>query len=35
MALATAYSRMGRDADARKERLETLSLAQEDSLHAP
>jgi tetratricopeptide (TPR) repeat protein len=35
MALATAYSRIGRDADARKERLETLSLAQEDSLHAP
>lgn len=34
MALATVYSKIGLDADARRERLETLSLAQEDSLHA-
>lgn len=34
MALATAYSRAGRAADARKERVETLALAQKDSPNA-
>lgn len=34
MALATAYSRLGRAADARKERVETLALAKEASPHA-
>jgi len=34
MALATAYSRAGRPAAARRERLQTLTLAQEDSPRA-